>query len=99
MAGWLGVLAAAGGMAAGGARAASPPVLAGVSVGGLHACAVAAAGTVECWGNNEYGDLGDGRTTASRRPVAVLGLPDAAAVSTGYDHACAVTRTGAVQCW
>jgi alpha-tubulin suppressor-like RCC1 family protein len=35
------------------------------SVSATHGCAVRAEGTVRCWGDNRYGQLGDGTTTAA----------------------------------
>jgi alpha-tubulin suppressor-like RCC1 family protein len=47
-----------------------------VSVAGNNAgnsfCAVLSTGHVDCWGDNFYGQLGDGTTTNSDVPVAVL---------------------------
>jgi alpha-tubulin suppressor-like RCC1 family protein len=47
-----------------------------VSVGiGGHACAVTTQGGVVCWGDNTFGQLGDGTTGTSRpAPVAVVDL-------------------------
>jgi alpha-tubulin suppressor-like RCC1 family protein len=45
-----------------------------VDVGTYHACALRAVGTVMCWGFNGDGELGDGTTTQSGTPVAVVGL-------------------------
>lgn len=42
---------------------------------GISACAVLSAGTVECWGWNGWGQLGDGEQGFSSLPVSVVGLP------------------------
>ena len=36
-----------------------------LAVGLLHTCSITDIGTVKCWGNNEFGQLGDGSTTES----------------------------------
>jgi hypothetical protein len=43
-----------------------------VSAGAGAACALVANGGVECWGDDTVGELGDGTTTTSGSPVAVL---------------------------
>jgi alpha-tubulin suppressor-like RCC1 family protein len=46
-----------------------------VTAGGIHACAVLSTGHVECWGENRYGQLGNGtRTQYSDTPVKVKGI-------------------------
>jgi len=64
-----------------------------------HACARLADGTVKCWGNNAYGQLGDGTTTMRRSPVGVKGLTDVVELATGTGHTCARVKSGAIKCW
>ncbi len=71
-----------------------------MSAGGAHTCAVTLAGTVKCWGLNEFSALGDGTTRNRVIPVAVVGLPDAPqTLSAGWSHTCVVTADGGAWCW
>jgi hypothetical protein len=45
-----------------------------ITAGAYHTCALISDGTVTCWGWNYYGWLGDGGTTTSAVPVAVVWL-------------------------
>ena len=64
-----------------------------------HACALLADKTVQCWGDNHYGQLGDGTNTQSSVPVPVTGITTAIAISAGYRHTCALLADKTVQCW
>lgn len=70
-----------------------------VAVGGLHTCAVLNDGKVQCWGNNEQGQLGNGTTTTSTVPQTVTGITAATAVAAGNNHTCALLSGGTAQCW
>ena len=47
--------------------------VAAISAGILHSCALTNKGALMCWGNNGYGQLGDG-STVDRTPGAVIGF-------------------------
>src|SRR5205809_982103 len=70
-----------------------------VAARGYHSCALLGDGTVQCWGRNAEGQLGDGSSLGERAPTRVAGLSDARAVSGGYKHTCAVLGNGTVWCW
>ncbi len=70
-----------------------------VSAGLYHSCSVRSGGIVDCWGYNQYGELGDGTTTTRSAPTRVSGGLVFASVTSGGYHSCALTSTGAAHCW
>ena len=75
-------------------------VFASVSAGWQHTCGLTTNGTAYCWGDNTYGQLGDGSTASSTTPMLVAGGLSFANVSAGpWHHTCGVTTSGAAYCW
>jgi alpha-tubulin suppressor-like RCC1 family protein len=71
-----------------------------VSAGTNTTCAVNTFGSVKCWGDNSYGQIGDGTTTDRHTPTNVDGLTsDIMQVSAGTNTTCAVDTVGAAKCW
>src|SRR4051794_8728008 len=87
------------------AVAPDPGPIAEVAIGPTSACALSQSGSVACWGDNTYGQLGDGTSTDSNRPVPITttGTPLAgktvAHVYVGTNRACALTTDGVAACW
>lgn len=71
-----------------------------VSAGDELTCGVTTSGAAYCWGDDTYGELGNGSTTwGSNGPVAVSGGLTFVSVSAGRTHACGVTTGGTAYCW
>jgi alpha-tubulin suppressor-like RCC1 family protein len=75
--------------------------IASISTGCLHSLARTTGGEVLAWGNNKYGELGDGGTAESDVPVRV-DLPrnfKAVAVAAGCYHSLALGADGEIFAW
>jgi alpha-tubulin suppressor-like RCC1 family protein len=70
-----------------------------LALGRTHACAALDDGTVNCWGANENGQLGDGSTLDRNQPVPVAGITGARSVAAGVRHTCALLEDSTVRCW
>jgi alpha-tubulin suppressor-like RCC1 family protein len=71
-----------------------------ISAGYFFICGVTATGAAYCWGNNEFGQLGNGSDKDSDTPVPVSGRLNFKSVSAAVGgHACGITTTGAAYCW
>jgi alpha-tubulin suppressor-like RCC1 family protein len=71
-----------------------------ISAGSRHTCALIVDGGVKCWGDNAYGQIGDGSTADRLAAVDVVGLGSlATAVAAGGRHTCAIMEGGGVMCW
>ncbi len=75
-----------------------------VTAGYAHSCGLKNDGTVFCWGNNQYGQLGNNSYSQSNTPVQVVSvsgagaLTNVTAIAAGGYHTCAIS-SGQVFCW
>jgi alpha-tubulin suppressor-like RCC1 family protein len=81
----------------------SPHTISGLSAKSIqsgydHICAIATDDTVKCWGDNQYGQLGNASNVDSSVVVTASGLPSATHLSTGAFHTCASTASS-ISCW
>jgi alpha-tubulin suppressor-like RCC1 family protein len=81
------------------AAAIQPLTFRQISAGSGHTCGVTTDNRAYCWGWNEEGQLGDGTTTDSRRPVAVAGNLRFRRMSAGSSRTCGVTTENQAYCW
>lgn len=72
-----------------------------VAVGYDHTCALLKNGSVQCWGANYHGQLGDGTNVLTRIvPVTVTNLAGIVVeLSAGNGFTCARLQSQQVQCW
>ena len=79
-----------------------------ISAGWHHSCAVlqdsSGNHTVKCWGDNRYGELGNGTQVDSATPVTVTKdgqtpLSHIVSVSASRYYTCALSDSGHVWCW
>ncbi len=65
----------------------------------MQTCAVLKDGSIQCWGGNVVGELGDGTTTNSSVPVRVSNITNASGVAGGQQFTCAADSDGVAHCW
>jgi alpha-tubulin suppressor-like RCC1 family protein len=71
-----------------------------LSGGAFYTCALNSVGEAYCWGDNGFGQLGDGSTSQRTTPVKVSGFQSFKALSGGSYHICAASNTSSeVYCW
>lgn len=80
-------------------RVSASALFSDIDAGLGHTCAVTEAGGVLCWGDNEFGQLGNGTDEDELGPVTVVREGSFVAVSAGGNHTCALDRAGRLACW
>lgn len=70
-----------------------------IAPGGGHTLALRSDGTVWSWGDNSYGQLGNGTTTSSSAPIQIPGLANIAAIAAGTGYSVALRNDGSVWAW
>lgn len=64
----------------------------------LHICAITEDFDVQCWGDNSYGQLGQGNTNTVSG-IATIPSQKFKAIAAGPHHTCAITNDDRVKCW
>ncbi|MDM8525866.1 hypothetical protein QUF80_21035 [Desulfococcaceae bacterium HSG8] len=70
-----------------------------ITGGDEHTLAIRDDGTVWAWGTNDSGQLGNGKTEDSNRPVQVFGLKNVTAIKGGASHSIALGSDASVWGW
>jgi alpha-tubulin suppressor-like RCC1 family protein len=71
-----------------------------ISVGYEVACGLTDAGAAHCWGDNDYGQLGqDGTGPYRLNPEPILGDLTFRSLHAGYQRVCGLTADGTAYCW
>ncbi len=71
-----------------------------MSSGKNHTCALSDTSTIYCWGQDAFGQLGDGSDSSvdQSAPVIVPDVFDATGIVAGANHTCYYTST-VIKCW
>jgi alpha-tubulin suppressor-like RCC1 family protein len=73
---------------------------AALAAGANHTCALGEAGSASsCWGNGQFGQLGNGASSNSLTPVAISGGLTWTALTAGDSHTCGIASSGLAYCW
>jgi alpha-tubulin suppressor-like RCC1 family protein len=76
-------------------------MVADIKLGYGHTCALLIDGSMQCWGYNGSGQLGNGTTAESLIPTPVSGLSSGVAqIAVGYNHTCVRMQVqNQIKCW
>ncbi len=71
----------------------------GVTTGAFHTCGIQVTGSLWCWGDNDYGQLGTGISGNVEAPEQVGRHQDWTLVAAGQYHTCALRSAMRLMCW
>ena len=75
------------------------PSIAALSLGTNHSCALMSDQTVNCWGRNNLGQLGNGTVNNSSIATKLPSLSFVSKIATGYHHNCVILTDKTLKCW
>jgi alpha-tubulin suppressor-like RCC1 family protein len=70
-----------------------------VTAGGDHTCGARKNGKLYCWGDDTFGEIGDGEATDAFAPRRIGTFEDWVGASAGTHHTCGVRNNGKLYCW
>jgi alpha-tubulin suppressor-like RCC1 family protein len=70
-----------------------------MTIGDGHTCALTMSGRAYCWGENDFGQVGDGSKVDRAVPVPVAGSLRFRELSAGAYHTCGIALADVVYCW
>jgi alpha-tubulin suppressor-like RCC1 family protein len=72
-----------------------------IEAGDYHVCAILDDYSIKCWGQNTFGQLGNGNIDDKNSPTSVIlsGLNNPIQISAGGSSTCALFDNGQIKCW
>jgi alpha-tubulin suppressor-like RCC1 family protein len=77
----------------------NPAVFLAIAAGRHFACGIVQGGTVQCAGDDTFGQLGEDASVGSMTPVVISGVSTATALAAGDGQVCSLLLDGTVKCW
>ncbi|MEC8709193.1 MAG: putative Ig domain-containing protein, partial [Candidatus Thermoplasmatota archaeon] len=73
-----------------------------VEMGRYHACAILDNGVMKCWGDDQYGQMGNGNGESDKNNPSTVSFAtgiEPTGVYVGHWHTCITSQTNEVYCW
>lgn len=84
---------------AGPALVLSNAIFVALATGDHHTCGLTQVGIIECWGKNDFGQLGLGHAEPTATPTRVVSEHVFSQINIGPAHTCARDRANNLWCW